>query len=302
MYRLRNGFDDYSPKAVEEFAKMNHFSQEKAEAIMKRSKEEFDYTEPLVSDALVRAIDDLDRKDFYNFRVRPGFFFGAGKSFEKPDESFGRDFVSLKLDRMKAKLIDRKEAYTFDVFEEWLLVGLLDYVEGRYSDPEKKKDVETTLTERFGYSPIEAERFAAAVTELTPMKLGSTTWITDEVKKEIEDSCDGVIEVGGYGCVSIADDGHPDFSEEENLFFWDWDFENFDDRNFAEGIRLLAAWRNGGYGTDYTENIFTDVGLKAPAFIAKMGEENRAEKAEAQYQTELAEHLLKLMRTDKPEK
>lgn len=233
MFRLRIGFDDYSKEATEEFAKLNGFTTEKAQKIMAAEKEVFDYVEPIASAGIVKAIDDTDRKRFFR---------AIGKSFFEGTD-FGPEFVNRKLDRMREKLLDRENAYTFDVFEEWLLVRILKAA--NYRDPEKEKEIQTRLVDDFGYERKEARMLARALVELTPMQLGYFTGSED-----------------GYW-------------EEENEFFWDYDYKFFDDFGFAGAIRVLAAAFNMGYGYDYTKGIFTDAGFEAPMTLLGTEEGNK---------------------------
>lgn len=148
MYRLRIGFDDYS---VREFAEMNRFSLEKAKAIMDNGKAIFDYVESIASQNIVRALRELDRQRFYYSAIGLGFFSHVGGYFGMTDDGFGISFTNKKLDRMEEKLLDREEAFTFDVFEEYLFTRLLIFVEGKYDDPEKEEEIYGKLAEEFGY-------------------------------------------------------------------------------------------------------------------------------------------------------
>jgi hypothetical protein len=72
-------------------------------------------------------------------------------------------------------------------------------------------------------------------------------------------------------------DGTLSVDKEGNMFFWDLDSEFLFEKGFVDGIKRCAGPGGMllGYGYEYTEEIFTDMGMKAPIRLLGSKEANR---------------------------
>lgn len=157
------------------------------------------------------------------------------------------EFLWRKIERMKEKMLDREEYYTFDLFEEYLFammithLSLIETEPGSSSGKARKKGpaiakTEKELIEKFGMEKREAAWTATAVHRAAFMDID-----------EAEDM--------GYG----------------SLFFWDDDyslfFENCD--TFIEGVRNIVGGMGAILGYDYESaaEIFTNAGYRVPLWI-----------------------------------
>ncbi len=150
---------------------------------------------------------------------------------------------------MIEKVKDPCEEYTFDVFEELLFYEAIMHckehfrfakeVEKTFSCKEKEKQIAGKLVEDFHYEKKDAGKISRAISRFHQMGLKT--------------------------------------NQDENLFFWDRDFEIVFCKGFIEGIRFLKsmAGESLGYGYDYASEIFTDIGMKAPLLLLGTREANR---------------------------
>lgn len=176
------------------------------------------------------------------------------------DMQAGIELVKRKVERMIQKMENPENEYTFDVFEEVLFVVAIAYVRGDmdftkkaklgvhypFLEKERENEVAAELVEKFGYKIRRAKSMARKVVRFHEMQL-----------KENED---------------------------ENLFFWDWDYDLFFSKTFVDGIHMLESYagETSGYGYDYTCGIFTDIGMKAPLLLVGTREANRIANEETQ--------------------
>ena len=184
------------------------------------------------------------------------FFDGLSQYIhEENDMEAGFRLVRKKAEKMIEKMDDPEESYTFDVFEELLFFLAITrcnifFESGRepceFYDAEKEKEVKEELKRRFKYNERRAGKIAGKVTRFHEMAL-----------KE---------------------------DEEENMFFWDSDFQVVFNENFVEGIKFLKGFGGErlGYGYDYAREIFTDIGLKPPLKLLGTKEANRIVNQEAE--------------------
>lgn len=191
----------------------------------------------------------------------------------KKDTAAGIRFIKEKIRRMIEKMADMEKAYTFDVFEELLfaiaILSAQEEVEYRKAaDVSGKKNpyinrkqalaIAGELKERFSYSEKEAKKTAGKVLRFDKMLL--------------------------------------DNDEDENLFFWDDDYDFFFQDGLIDGINMLKSYagEQAGYGYEYTCEIFKDIGLKPPLLLLGTKEANRiANEITAQRVAEEMEKLFK---------
>ena len=161
------------------------------------------------------------------------------------------EIIARKLHRMSQKLLDPEEYYTFDLFEEFIFYLMTDIMKALYEQAPTRKakencynkaaqdEAEAELQERFGLSKSRAKKTARQMYRIFEM--------------------------------GLKDD------EDDNLFFWDDDYNFFWSRGFVEGIRLIkgAPGEQLGYGYQYACKIFSDIGIKPPIRLLGSEEANR---------------------------
>ena len=165
------------------------------------------------------------------------------------DSQVGYEFTRSKMVRMKEKMLDQDEFYTFDVFEERVLYIMCEVdaqisrtKEGRKErEPLKTKaeEAKKELKEKYGLSARNANDFSKKMYILSSMPL--------------------------------KDD------EDDNIIFWDDDYDFYWNDGFVKGIEYLKSvtGQNAGYGYQYTCKIFSDIGIKPPLMLLGTEEANR---------------------------
>lgn len=209
--------------------------------------------------------EDMSEEGF--FKGAGQYFFSKGKSLA--DDVVGKEILYRKIRRMKEKMLDPDTFYTFDVLEEYIFATLIETTNagflsaldlmGNYDGggtgngdfivddtvrwltltAEEKKTAEE-LQQRFGYDREGAEEIALQIHRVHEMML--------------------------------------DDNEDDNLFFWDMDMEFLFADGFVSGIRRCAGPEGTflGYGYEYTEEIFTDMGMKPPIQLMGTKEASQA--------------------------
>lgn len=216
--------------------------------------------------------DDFSDSDF-NFFAGIGQYYTGKNGKPLSDEAAGKEILFRKIRRMKDKMQDQANYYTFDLFEEYLFQLLIEAMQvehfcqmdlrgtdaasfssGGTDDGDvfriddtirwlaitpREKKVAETLHSRFGFSPDDAEMISMQIHRIYEMGL--------------------------------------DEDEEDNMFFWDLDSEFLFEKGFVDGIKRCAGPEGMflGYGYEYTEEIFTDMGMKAPIRLLGSKEANR---------------------------
>ena len=165
------------------------------------------------------------------------------------DAQAGYEFTLLKMKRMREKMQDQSEFYTFDVFEERILFLLCKVMEGRVRTTKWKQSHEdiknkaeaakAELREKYGLSAKRANDYSRKMYYASAMLL-----------KEDED---------------------------DNLIFWDDDYDFYWRDGFVNGIGYLKELegQNAGYGYRYACAIFSDIGIKPPLMLLGTEEANR---------------------------
>ena len=210
-----------------------------------KHKEVVVYMSGIASEMLIEKIEYLynDEEDFDEryaiYFESDDFFKGFGQYLNMEDNEAGRYMIKLKVDHMLDRLKDKDDYYTFDLLEEFILYTVYlsfdFYIEEKVLklkdiySRDKKKEVEDALVEKYEFSRRKASKIAKQLLLIT------------EIFQE----------------------------EDENLFYWDKDFEYIFGRGFVEGIKMIESYAglNMGYGYDYACKMFSNVGIKPPVFL-----------------------------------
>ncbi len=220
-----------------------------------------------ISGAVSRTITDcldeyLDHEErftaFYTSYFMGGFFSGISRYIEpssssvrplQADELVGFEITLSKMKRMKDKMQDEKDYHTFDVFEEKILYLMCSTVAHRDRTAEGRKRKE----------PLK-EKVEAAKTELRG-KYGLSAKRANDYSRKMY-----------YASAMLLKD-----DEDDNLIFWDDDYDFYWREGFIKGIEYLksAEGQNAGYGYHYVCDIFSDIGIKPPLLLVGTEEANR---------------------------
>lgn len=235
-----------------------------------------------ITDCLNEYLEGREKYDtFYNSFYAGGFFDGISR-YIKPgnhatraysaDDRVGYEFTLLKMHRMREKMQDQAELYTFDVFEERILflmckvkAGKSRTAEGRQLRDRLKGKVEATKTElrvKYGLSARDANDYSRRMYYASAMLL--------------------------------KDD------EDDNIVFWDDDYAFFWKDGFIRGIDYLKGLegQTAGYGYQYASDIFSDIGLRPPLMLLGTKEANRlaTEVQEERHRKQMDEFFGNIMR------
>ena len=232
------------------------------------------YLSTAVSQTIITCLDGF-LEDTERCRLFCDAFFGkeffAGLSvYIKPkhscsshaeaDEEASYEFLCSKMARMKEKMEDQEEFYTFDVFEERVLFLMCIVMEKR----------DRTAAGRKAREPLK-KKVEEAKSELRA-KYGLTARTANDYARKMY-----------YASAMLLKD-----DEDDNLIFWDDDYLFFWKDGFLKGIHYLKELpgTNAGYGYDYTCEIFSDIGIKPPLMLLGTEEANRivTEMQNEQYQ------------------
>lgn len=203
-------------------------------------------------------IDEIQFEMIYETEF-PGFFTGIGSFFSQDDDAVGKEIIARKLIRMREKLLEKRALNSFDIFEEYIFAKLIQIIrelnsDGAYFfDEEGEKKCFNTLITKYGMEHDEAADTAREIHRVYLMG-----------------------------------------PEKSPLFFWDEDYSIIWAKGFIEGINLIksAAGEQLGYGYEDAENIFTDIGIKAPIRLLGSKEANRLiNEEEAKLMEEATESL-----------
>ncbi len=173
----------------------------------------------------------------------------ACESAEEADDQVGYDFTRSKMKRMKEKMEDLDEIYTFDVFEERILFFMCSIMAERARAAEGKKA-----------KALLKEKVETAKAELRE-KYGLSAKMANDYSRKMY-----------YPEAMLLKD-----DEDDNIIFWDDDYGFFWDDGFVKGIDHLKdlEGQNAGYGYHYACDIFSDVGIKPPLMLLGTEEANR---------------------------
>lgn len=216
------------------------------------------------------SMDDMDEEED---EPVGGFFKGAGQYFfskGKPlsDDVVGKEILYRKIRRMKEKMQDPDNYYTFDVLEEYIFVTLIETAGAEFF----------SVLDHLGGHEGEREIRDFIVDD-------SVRWLTmtTEEKKtagELQRQFDYSREDAEQTALQIhrIHEMLPDDDEDDNMFFWDMDMEFLFKDGFVSGIKRCAGAEGTflGYGYEYTEEIFTDIGMKPPIQLLGTKEASQA--------------------------
>ena len=165
------------------------------------------------------------------------------------DAQAGYEFTLLKMKRMREKMQDQSKFYTFDVFEERILFLMCKVMEGRVRTAKWKQS----------HEDIKA-KVEAAKAELREKHGLSAKRANDYSRKMY------------YASAMLLKE-----DEDDNLIFWDDDYDFYWRDGFVKGIGYLKELegQNAGYGYQYACVIFSDIGIKPPLMLLGTEEANR---------------------------
>ncbi len=221
------------------------------------------YLSSAVSDTIIDCLDeylgDMERySGFYNIYFGDDFFSGLSM-YVKPsglytdqdeaDNHAGSEFTLAKMKRMKEKMQDQGNYYTFDLFEERVLFLMCSVEAGRSRTAKGRKKREQLK-----------EKVETAKTELREKYRLTVKRANDYSRKMYLASA-----------MLLKED------EDDNLIFWDDDYAFFWRDGFVKGIDYIKAFegQNSGYGYHHACEIFSDIGLKPPLRLLGTEEANR---------------------------
>jgi len=221
------------------------------------------YLSSAVSETIIDCLDeylgDMERcygfydiffgRDFFSdlsMYVKPS---GSHKDSAEADNQAGYEFTLAKMKRMKEKMQDQGDFYTFDLFEERVLFLMCSVEVGRSRTAKGKKKREQLK-----------EKIEAAKTELREKYRLTVKRANDYSRKMYLASA-----------MLLKDD------EDDNLIFWDDDYAFYWRDGFVKGIAYIKALegQNAGYGYHYACGIFSDIGLRPPLRLLGTEEANR---------------------------
>ena len=235
-------------------------------------------------ESIYESYFDHNEEDFYDVfdeedDITPAdchFFYGIGQYFldrqGRPltDEAAGKEILYRKIKRMKEKMLDPDKYYTFDVFEEFIFVVLIDVTEAEYycrMDELSFENRRSSVFHGLSFTDEAAGKDRFDIDE-------TIRWIP--ITQEEKETADILHNRYGFDvdeAEQISMQLHRvhemrlDDNEDDNLFFWDMDMEFLFQDGFVDGIIKCAgpAGTMLGYGYEYTQEIFTDMGMKPPA-------------------------------------
>lgn len=212
-----------------------------------------------IIDCLDEYLGDMERYyGFYNVFFGGDFFSGLS-TYVKPsglytdpseaDSHAGYEFTLAKMGRMKEKMQDQGDLYTFDLFEERVLFHMCSVEAGRSRTADGMKKREQLK-----------EKVEESKTELRG-KYGLTVKRANDYSRKMYLAA----------AMLLKND------EDDNLIFWDDDYAFFWRDGFVKGIAYIKALegQNAGYGYHYACGIFSDIGLKPPLRLLGTEEANK---------------------------
>ena len=231
----------------------------------------YPYVSKQISDTIAEHIDHHRNKFdgfFYDFSS-DDFFKGISKylildkaNVDVPcflennglnDLKVGYIFTQMKMQRMKEKMLDPDEVYTFDIFEERILAYIC--YQAQYPTSLERECADTRrISEKI------KQNIALAQKELREKHKLDAKTAKDYAEKMFRPSK-----------MLLRED------EDDNIIFWDDDYSWFFHDGFVAGIKRTKEFvgEGRGYGYQYTKEIFTDVGCKAPLALFGTEEANR---------------------------
>ena len=173
------------------------------------------------------------------------------------DGRIGMELLARKIIRMKEKMADPDNYYTFDLFEEFLFAKMIDSYDPAIFEGDEDPFIFTTDDE----VKKTAERL------FTEFKVG------EEIEAELEEDGIGRKYADWLARTVHRLDKMSIYASEDagfdSLFFWDMDYEIAFPGTFVDGIRSLVSGTAAilGYGYKDVQEIFTDIGIKAPLLL-----------------------------------
>ncbi len=231
----------------------------------------YPYVSKQISDTIAEHIDyhqnkiegfffDFSSDDFFkgiskyltldNANVDVPYFL---KNDNLKDLKVGYIFTQMKMQRMKEKMLDPDEVYSFDIFEERILAYICFQAQFPASIERERADARR-ISEKI------KQNIALAEKELREKHKLNAKTAKDYAEKMFRPSK-----------MLLRKD------EIDNIIFWDYDFTWFFCDGFVDGIERTKGLvgEERGYGYQYTKEIFTDIGCKAPLALFGTEEANR---------------------------
>ena len=210
-------------------------------------KEFIKYISTVASDMLITAFERtyLSGNDeflpVYDTYFGDDFFEGLGKIYDIDDEELGMLIVKKKAEHILNMLRDEELYYTFDLLEEYMLYAVTDDSNDlviqsfdmmkTLVDNDKYTAALDTLKEKYNFAQKEASELADKLTNILLVRLNE--------------------------------------DEDENLYFWDRDYEYVFDNGFVEGMKYIKSYAglSMGYGYDYACEMFNNIDMIPPIEI-----------------------------------
>ncbi len=177
------------------------------------------------------------RTEIINLAEQGGWY---GTDPDSADAMIGMEMMLRKFTRMKEKMADPDQFYTFDLFEEYLFANMIDVnFTGEMIDDDEPFELPDELQKKI-------DDMAARIDQEYGDYIDDPRAIAESLY---------LIENMGMG--------------EDDLFFWDDDFSIFFQNTFIEGIRMMIGGMGSvlGYGYDSVCEIFTDAGFTVPLML-----------------------------------
>lgn len=177
------------------------------------------------------------RQEIINLAVQGGWY---GMDPDSADAMIGMEMMLRKFTRMKEKMADPDQYYTFDLFEEYLFANMIDVnFTGDMIDDDEPFELPDELQKKI-------DDMAARIDQEYGDYIGDPQAMAESLY---------LIENMGMG--------------EDDLFFWDDDYSLFFQKTFIEGIRMMIGGMGSvlGYGYDSVCEIFTDAGFTVPLML-----------------------------------
>ena len=150
------------------------------------------------------------------------------------DDLIGMEFLWRKIERMREKMDDPAEYYTFDLFEEYVFDLMIEIYQFQ-RDEEAAPDIKDKILEM-----AQKIELACAIEEEGSMEMAASLYRIERMG--INDS---------------------------DLFFWDDDFAIVFQESFIKGIRSITGGLGAilGYSYENACSIFTDAGYTVPLML-----------------------------------
>lgn len=257
----------YSPVMLEEICQ-EHFDEKPGSSVDKG------YFDGSAAYLHRKEPDDKFSGWFSKWDYRPGL---------SEDEEAAMEFIWRKTERMKDKMLDPDEYYTFDLFEEYLFTSMISDMAAMNEAAEDIPDEGFPIGDLFGGEVPTGEPDEDQIRQAFANYLGRTvsrlTQIADK-ENEIEKTKEELVrkhgfdeEEAGWTAEAVHDAASMMMEDAEDAgyvspFFWDDDCQVFfgGSDTFIDAVHGIIGGAGAalGYGYGDVARIFTDAGYYLP--------------------------------------